>query len=207
MNDDFEECGHVLRIHTYSHNPLGLRTVEIDNWSGIAVFGRRTDLASLPEALAVPGPCLYFLMNKPGPEHAGSDLYVGETEDIARRMKNHKKTRPWTEFILFRSKDRSLNRSHTLWLEKTVVEHLRSGDCGWSVLNRNTPRGAHLSKADRTLVRRFFQTLVHILTALGYPFAAEPEHASEEPLQDASNPVQSTPEPVSFNFPPSLPGK
>ena len=64
-------------------------------------------------------PALYILCNRDKKQ-----LYVGETDDSLKRLKNHEAKDFWTEAIVFHSTTDTLSTTEVKWLEAKTYETL-----------------------------------------------------------------------------------
>lgn len=75
-------------------------------------------------------PALYILVNRDKRQ-----LYVGETDDSIKRLKNHEAKDFWTEAIVFHSTTETLSTTEVRWLEAKTYEALK--ELGYYDLSEN----------------------------------------------------------------------
>ncbi len=75
-------------------------------------------------------PALYILVNR-----ETDKLYIGETEDSIKRLRNHESKEFWTEAIVFHSKMNTLSTTEVRWLEAKTYEVVK--DLGYFDLSEN----------------------------------------------------------------------
>ena len=75
-------------------------------------------------------PALYILVNRDKRK-----LYVGETDDSIKRLKNHEAKDFWTEAIVFHSTTETLSTTEVRWLEAKTYEALK--ELGYYDLSEN----------------------------------------------------------------------
>ena len=75
-------------------------------------------------------PALYILCNRDKKQ-----LYVGETDDSLKRLKNHEAKDFWTEAIVFHSTTDTLSTTEVKWLEAKTYETL--AELGYYDLSQN----------------------------------------------------------------------
>ena len=86
--------GRGIRLFLVDGTPNGLLTAEIMNWTGHALTGPRTKLTELVQRPECGRTGVYFLVG-PDPENAMRPLvYIGESDDVAKRLKQHNRPEP-----------------------------------------------------------------------------------------------------------------
>jgi hypothetical protein len=163
------ERGRTIRLFLVNGNPAGLIIAEVGGWTGKVLVVPRTALAAFlrrPEAQNV----AVYLLSGPDPDDQfRSRVYVGESETIGRRLREHDAD-PQKDFfdraIVFVSKDENLTRSHVRHLEVLLTEKIT--EAGRSTLmHTNQPGGASLPEADVSDMQLFFDQIETILPVLG----------------------------------------
>lgn len=166
---DEEASGRSLTLFITGDDPRSLRTVELDNWSGMAVMGRPEYFKRALEREELERSCVYLLV-----ETAGSDdiplVYVGETDDFKQRYATSKFPITFDNFLVFTNKDDKLTRAHVKWLELRIWELLNANEGNVSVANKQKPTGSKLPEADRASMRTFLRNMTYLLEALGFEF-------------------------------------
>jgi len=106
--------GKKLTVYLANGIPTGIRHVEIANWSGQAIACPRSRLKELGEWPEASRPGVYILFEKQSGE-TGDRAYVGESENVNRRLKDHLREKDfWNEVVFFTSKDDNLTKSHIM---------------------------------------------------------------------------------------------
>lgn len=149
--------------------PRGTRSASIDQWSGKVVAGPRNES---DEVIALfeksgGGSCVYFLIGKSedgGLPHA----YVGESDQIAERIKQHDRKKEWWEdIVIFFAPDRSLTTVGTKYLEAICIERLQNtGRC--ILENSASPSRRPIPHEDIDGLEYFFDNVVTLLPLFGY---------------------------------------
>jgi len=97
-------------------------------------------------------------------------MYVGETENFLRRIKNHHQGKDWwTHFIVFQSEGSSLNKAHVRYLE--YIFWKKAGESTQiQLMNEQNPQMPKLSEEDMADLQIFEDNILYILEAmnLGY---------------------------------------
>jgi len=163
--------GRTLQLFIIGANPLGLRQVELDNWTGIAVMGPRDQLAEARNLSDLNTPAVYLLTDSIDGEGDVRRVYVGETENFSERgIERNDRLAAWEHFIAFYSKDLNLTKAHVRWLELEVYRLLEKASGRAIVANGNCPPGSVLPTAHDASMRTYLENMVYVLTALGLDF-------------------------------------
>jgi hypothetical protein len=99
----------------------------------------------------------------------GSNLarvYIGESEDVAERIRNHDAKRDWwTQAVLITSAANGLNKAHVKYLESRLVEEAKRAG-RMNLDNLNTPPRPSLSEAAEADMEQFVDYVLSILPAI-----------------------------------------
>lgn len=111
--------GKSLELFFIDGRPDGILTAEVFNWTGHVLMTPRTRIAdalSRPEA-AYTG--VYLLIG----ERDGEPLaYVGESDNIRERIKNHDAKKDWWEqAVLITTAANNLHKAHARYLEARLM--------------------------------------------------------------------------------------
>lgn len=92
--------------------------------------------------------------------------YIGESEDIGGRIKNHDTKKDWwTTTILITSAAKNLHKAHVKYLESRLVEEARR--IGKIALdNGNTPPRSSLNETGQANMESFLEHILMVLPAL-----------------------------------------
>lgn len=159
--------GKKIELFLVKGTPSGLRKAKIVNWSGECFAAYRSNISDfLNREELKNNPGVYFLIgiNEDTTETA---VYVGETENIAERIKAHFAKEFWNQCIAFISSARNLNKAHVRWLEGSIYQDLKEAG-QIIIMNENKPSGSHLSEADEAVMMEFKDHLYLILGTLGF---------------------------------------
>lgn len=164
-----DTLGRSVTLFITGDDPRSLRTVELDNWSGMAVMGRPEYFKRALEREELSRSCVYLLVQGAS---AGDipEVYVGETDDFAQRYVNAKFPIEFDHFLVFTNKDDRLTRAHVKWLELRIWELLNANEGNVAVANKSKPTGSKLPEADRASMRTFVRNMTYLLEALGFEF-------------------------------------
>lgn len=155
--------GRSLELYFIDGKPDGMLTAEVFNWTGLVLMTPRTQLAKALERDEAKRTGIYILFG----EQDGEPLaYVGEAEDIGRRLRDHATRKDWwTSAILVTTAGDSLHKAHVKYLESRLVEiAMEVGSI--PLENGNLPPRASLSDAHEANMEVFLENLLMVLPAL-----------------------------------------
>lgn len=191
--------GRSLRLFLVDGSPSGLITAEIMNWTGHVLCGPRTLLAAMLKRPEAARTGVYFLIG-PDVENASRNLvYVGETDDVASRLRQHNRTEEqngkdfWEKVVFITSKDQNLTKSHVKYLESALIEIVR--DAGRAGLQNGTEPGYRaLPESDIADMSYFLEQIRTVLPVLGFDFLRpRPMLVSVEPASQGSSAPKMSP--------------
>jgi hypothetical protein len=148
--------------------PNGRITCELSNWVGKAYKIPRTVVKDSSDRKELNGVGIYFLFGK-DPQDPDKDMvYIGETEGIYDRLKQHiEKKDFWNEAIAVISKDDNLNRAHIRYLEYKLFD-IASKVGRFKLENPKTPVCPAISESDVAEMDEFIFNLRILVNVLGY---------------------------------------
>lgn len=190
--------GRTLRLFLVDGTPGGLITGEIMNWTGHALGGPRTLLPELLKRPEVARTGVYFLIGPDTNQSTRPRVYIGETDDVSVRLKQHNRSEDqdgkdfWERVCVITSKDHNLTKAHVKYLESLLIKAAR--DAGRAVLeNGSRPEYAALPEADIADMEFFMEQIRTVLPVLGYDFLRERPNLTETTTFDASQSSGSSP--------------
>lgn len=155
--------GRSLELYFVNGSPDGLVTAEMFNWTGHVLMVPRTRLAEAIRRREAAYTGVYLLM---GQKEGRTRLYIGETEKLSARLKQHAAEKDWWDrAALVTARDDGLNKAHARYLEARLCE--LASTLGLSLENGNTPGGAGLSEAQTANMEGFLDELRFVLPSLG----------------------------------------
>jgi hypothetical protein len=108
---------------------------------------------------------VYFLFGRDDSRNEAVSVYIGEAEEVIKRIPQHQDKDFWTEVLLFVSKDDNLNKAHIKFLEYTI--YTKAAAIGrYEIRNGNTPN--NLSEMEQAVMTEFLENLQLLVGALGY---------------------------------------
>lgn len=108
-------------------------------------------------------PALYILINR-----EKNKLYIGETDDSYKRLKNHEAKDFWTEAIVFHSTNNTLSTTEVKWLEAKTYETI--SNLGYYDLseNKQKPQYPTLKKNQIYTLEPIFEDEKNYICAAGF---------------------------------------
>jgi len=158
--------GKQIRLFLVDGTPGGLTTAEITNWTGHVLSGSRSELADLLNRDETSRTGVYLLLRDDEDALGNTRCYVGETDAIANRLREHHRKKEWDRVVIITSKDANLTKAHARYLESRLIE-LANAAGRVSVDNGNAPGIPALPEADRSDMDYFVAQLQIVLPVLG----------------------------------------
>ena len=190
--------GRTIRIYLADGVSTGILTAEIMNWTGKVVVAPRTrlpDLVARPEASRTG---IYFLAG-PNPEDAQRTLiYVGESDNVGERLKQHNQDETkdfFSRICMVVSKDENLTKTHVRYLESRLLTLTKAANRAKPV-NFTDPTFDRLPESDRADMEFFVEQIALILPVLGFDFM----QAAAVPSQPSTTTGTAAPSQPMFEF-------
>lgn len=164
--------GKSIRLYLADGTPGGLLTAEIMNWTGHVVAAPRSELAALLKRQETSRTGIYILLGDDPESLSGSLAYIGEGDDISRRLYHHSRPEDqggkdfWDRAVVLTSKDANLTKAHARYLESrfiTLAEQARRS----RLTNGTAPPLIVLPEADVSDMDYFIDQAKIILPVLG----------------------------------------
>jgi len=169
-----------IKIFLAKGSSSSLRTAEISNWSGKAIACSRKELDELSKRDESSRPGVYFLIGN-DIETGEPSAYVGEAEEVAKRLKQHLSKEFWNQVVAFVSKDENLTKAHIKYLEGKLIEiGMRTGK---GVIQNNQSSGARLPESDQAEMDIFLDRILKLLPVMGTTLFSVPE-VSKQAVDD-----------------------
>lgn len=149
--------------------PTGLIIVEIVNWTGKVIVVPRSALASFLKRREAHNTGVYLLSGQDPDDPFRSRVYVGETESVGQRLRQHDSDEQKDFFdraIVFISKDENLTKAHARHLEEQLERRIREAG-RTTLMQGNTPGGSSLPEADVSDMESFLDQIEVVLPVLG----------------------------------------
>lgn len=190
--------GRSLRLFLVDGTPNGLLTAEIMNWTGHVLTGPRSKLAELVQRPECARTGVYFLVG-PDPDNSlRAKVYIGESDDVAKRLKSHNRPEDaggkdfWERVCLVTSKDQNLTKAHVKYLESLLIGIAGSlGRC--ELVNGTAHEYVSLPESDRADMAFFLEQIRTVLPVLGFDFLRELTKPSAPTAASTAAPVSRSP--------------
>lgn len=178
--------GRSVKLFLADGTAAGILTAEIMNWTGHVLAAPRTRFedAFAREEMRRTG--IYFLI---GPDEDGTGLtsvYVGEGDEIGKRLYSHNKDKDfWDRFIAVTSKDMNLTKAHVRYLEGKVLSLIKDAKRA-SIENKDMPLFELLPEADISDMDAFLEEIQLVLPVIGVDLLRKssrlsPPHTDPDP--------------------------
>jgi len=143
-------------------------TCELSNWTGKAYKIPRNLIKTCSDRPELQTTGIYMLLNKSADLSKKGQLYIGEAEDIFKRLTQHVKEKDfWNEAIVFISKDDNLNKAHIKYLENRLHEISTTAN-RFELINFQKPTQSSISESDKAEMEEFLSNILTLISTLGY---------------------------------------
>ena len=160
-----------LELFFVDGDPDGMLTATVPfQWTGHVLVTNRGQLKDALKRPEVKRPGVYLLV---GENDDGPALYIGETDDISTRIKQHNKSKDWWSTAVFiTSSGDTLNKAHAKFLESRLIAE--AANLGKIALENGTnPPEPNLSEAARAHMEDFLENIYLVLPALRFDYFLE----------------------------------
>jgi hypothetical protein len=160
--------GKTIQIFLPDGNPRGIKIAEFTSRTVQAVLVPRAQLDFACSRSELGNVGVYFLIGDTGSSNI-AQMYVGEAEDCAIRLKQHNKTKDWwTTAVVCVSKTAGLTKSHAKYLDWYC--HQEAAAAGrFKVDNSSVPSKPHVSEPMEADLMDYFDTIRILTGTLGFP--------------------------------------
>ncbi|MCR9272638.1 MULTISPECIES: GIY-YIG nuclease family protein [Mameliella] len=154
--------GRSLELFFVDGRPDGMLTAEVFNWTGHILRIPRSRLADGLKRAHSQQTGVYVLI---GSDNQGPLAYIGEAENVAKRIPGHDTDKDWwEEVVIVTTAGDALHKAHVKYLESRLVELAKSA--GARLKNGNAPPRASLNEAAITNMESFVETVLMVLPAI-----------------------------------------
>jgi hypothetical protein len=153
----------TLELFFIDGKPDGMLTAEVFGWTGHILVAPRTRLPDALKRKESSYTGVYILLGERNEEPMA---YIGEGENIAKRIKEHDSKRDWwTRAVLITSAANNLHKAHVQYLEsKLVSEGIQAANIKFE--NGTNPSLPSLSEAAQANMEAFIDQLLMVLPAI-----------------------------------------
>jgi hypothetical protein len=166
-------------------SPTGLIIAEIVNWTGKAIVVPRASLPVFLKRKEAQNAGVYILSGQDPDDPFRSRIYVGESETVGPRLRQHDSDEQKDFFdraIVFVSKDENLTKAHARHLEEQLTERIKEAG-RTAPMHGKAPGGAALPEADISDMDFFLDQIEVVLPVLGLdvlrPVAVAQSHSTQ----------------------------
>lgn len=172
----------TIKLFLVHGSPNALRTAELSNWSGKAIAAPRTEISELLKRQELDSSGFYLLTGV-DPESGDNAIYIGEAENVAKRLKSHAGKDFWNSVTVFVSKDENLTKAHIRYLEGKLIELAHESPL--AVVINSASSGSKLPESDAAEMDVFLEKSLQLLPVLGishFNISTDSESNEEELL-------------------------
>ncbi|MAS93544.1 MAG: hypothetical protein CMO55_10165 [Verrucomicrobiales bacterium] len=175
--------GKTIQIFLPDGNPRSVRIAEFTSRTVQAISVPRAELDFALTRPELENVGLYFLFGEPDDGGSLPQLYIGEAENFATRIKQHNKNKDWWNLsIVCISKTADFTKAHVKYLESFCHEEAKKTG-RYKLENANTPTLSHVSEPVIADLMDHFESLKTLISTLGYPvFDRVPKPKSKDIL-------------------------
>lgn len=157
-----------IKLYLCHGEPSGIRTAQIMMSPIISIAFKRHQLDEVRERFPdVDKPGVYILI---GTEDRRHIAYIGESEKVAERMKDHERNKEfWTDAVVLTSTNQNFTKSHVRFAESLLIRE-SINDLRWDVPNHQKPsaKAGKLPPFDEDPMREFVEQAKVLVGALGW---------------------------------------
>ena len=169
----------TIKLFLLDGVPNGRMTCELSNWTGKAYKIPRNRIKESTERTELANTGVYFLFGKSDLDSDKNIVYIGEAENIIKRLVQHLNEKDyWNEAIVFISKDENLNKAHIKYLEHRLYQIAKEVD-RFEVKNANTPSLPSISEPDQAEMEEFIDNIKMLVNILGFKVFEELRQTEE----------------------------
>lgn len=160
--------GKTIKLFLIDGETNGRLTCELSNWTGKAYKIPRTTLKNCTDKPELQTTGVYMLIGKNVDISDKGQIYIGEAEDIYKRLLQHLKEKDfWNDAIVFISKDENLNKAHIKYLENRLHDIALKAN-RYELINTQTPTQSSISESDRAEMEEFLSNILTLVNTLGF---------------------------------------
>lgn len=167
--------GKSVQLYLVDGTPGGLVIAEIFNWTGKVLSCPRAQLDSLLKRNEVEGTGVYILLGDDPDNITKPIAYVGETDEVRRRIKQHSQQDNdwWNRVIAITNKDLNITKAHVRYLEHHIIVKAREANRS-TVRNGNLAVPSSLPEAATSDMNQFMSQVELILPLLNVNILRKP---------------------------------
>lgn len=154
---------YTIRMFVPDGDPNTLKIIDKMNWTGICFEISREAWIKHKNRMEFKQAGIYILFGYQENEEDMPTLYIGQGDEIKKRIDEHEKKREfWDKVLVFVSSKDGLNRAHITWLEWALIQRaLKFDRC--KLENTVTPNEPTLTEAEKADTLVFLNEMLSIL--------------------------------------------
>lgn len=161
--------GKAITLFLIDAEPTGRIAAELLNWTGKIYKIPRTLLRQSATRIDLQQAGVYLLVGKNDADPDRPHVYVGEAEEVFKRLVQHQSKDFWNEALVCVSKDENLNKAHIKFLEHeidTLIHRVERAQVHNSVI----PTKSRIAEHEQAFLQEFLENLKLLVSSLGYRF-------------------------------------
>ena len=171
--------GKTIKMFLLDGVPNGRMTCELSNWTGKAYKIPRNRVKDSNDRNELSSTGVYLLFGKSDLESNKDVVYIGEAENIIKRLSQHLNEKDfWNEAIVLISKDENLNKAHIKYLENRLHQ-IATKINRYELKNGNTPTLPSISESDQAEMEEFIENIKMLVNILGFKVFEELRQTTE----------------------------
>ena len=157
----------VVTMILKNGTPTGIVQCNLDEWIGVSYKIPRNRLNEAKELKNIDNTGVYILFGVD--EETGEDrAYIGEAEDIYKRLTQHNKTKDfWNDGLVFVSQNNFLNKAHIKFIENKLYNKAKEVE-RFIIENDTKPTKSSLDGADEIRAVKFYEKIILLTAVYGY---------------------------------------
>jgi len=161
-------AGKTIQIFLPTGDPSGLRLAEITTRIVQVVEIPRPQLDTFLAREESKSVGAYFLVARSESEAGNQSVYVGETEELGARLKQHQAAKDfWDRALCVISRTQSLTKTHVRFLEWLCIQEIQKAG-RFKLVNGTTGACPHASEALKAEILEVYDTARTLLSTLGF---------------------------------------
>lgn len=158
----------TIKLFLLDGDPNKRMSCELSNWVGKAYKIPRSLMKESDDRDDLQNIGVYFLFGKDPSNPDDNMVYIGQTENIFNRLKQHLDQKEfWNEVVTVISKDDNLNRAHVRYLEYKLYE-IADQVGRYKLENSTIPKSPSISEPDKAEMEEFIYNVKLLVNTLGY---------------------------------------
>lgn len=138
----------------------------------------KTRLADLLREPEIRHPSIYFLTGPDSEAAFGLEGYVGESDELDRRLRSHLREKSfWNRAYVATTRDGAFTKAHLKYLESRLIQQAKKSPLLSRLVNSTEPEYAHLPKHEQASADDYLGFLQLVFPAIGCPLYSFPDFA------------------------------